>query len=218
MTTLAIALLNAQREIRGVGKDGKNSFQNYEYVTAEAIVAVSRSALNTHGLTVDREFIIDDAQAVLPMLPILKSTFHLSHAESGGTTVRSTDWFIVENKGRPVDKALAGALTSSLAYFLRDLLLIPKQEEADSLDKRDDREAENRKPADTTLGFQGALKLRKTLTGASLDLSLLTKAMQTKGISPPDDLAEWKTEWLPRIALWIKSNKIDTTEPPAVKL
>ena len=100
MTTFAIALLKAQQEIHGVGKDAKNNFQNYDYVSAEAIVAVSRLALNAHGLTVDREFTIDEAQAVPPMLPILKSTFHVSHAESGGSRVRSSEWFIVEAKGR----------------------------------------------------------------------------------------------------------------------
>lgn len=217
MTTLAIALLNAQREILGVGKDAKNNFQNYDYVSAEAIVAVSRRALNAHGLTVDREFIVDDAQAVLPMLPILKSTFHLTHAESGGATVRTTDWFIVEGKGRPVDKALAGALTSSLAYFLRDLLLIPKQEEAESLDRRDDREAPSRKQSQSvvapsrtekqtaTLGFAGALALRKKLTNANLELEKLVLAMENKGLDVPKDIAEFPSSWLPRINNWIDS-------------
>lgn len=206
MTTFAIALLKAQQEIHGVGKDAKNNFQNYDYVSAEAIVAVSRLALNAHGLTVDREFTIDEAQAVPPMLPILKSTFHVSHAESGGSRVRSSEWFICEGKGRPVDKALAGALTSSLAYFLRDLLQIPKQEEAESLDRRDDREAQSRKQSQTaTLGFAGALALRKKLTNANLELATLVLAMQSKGLDVPEDIAEFPSGWLPRINNWIDS-------------
>ena len=216
MTTFAIALLKAQQEIHGVGKDAKNNFQNYDYVSAEAIVAVSRLALNAHGLTVDREFTIDEAQAVPPMLPILKSTFHVSHAESGGSRVRSSEWFIVEAKGRPIDKALAGALTSSLAYFLRDLLQIPKQEEAESLDRRDDRDAPSRKqsqpvaPSRTekqtaTLGFAGALALRKKLTNANLEIATLVLAMQSKGLDVPEDIAEFPSDWLPRINKWIDS-------------
>ena len=216
MTTFAIALLKAQQEIHGVGKDAKNSFQNYDYVSAEAIVAVSRLALNAHGLTVDREFTIDEAQAVPPMLPILKSTFHVSHAESGGSRVRSSEWFIVEGKGRPIDKALAGALTSSLAYFLRDLLQIPKQEEAESLDRRDDRDAPSRKQSQpvaskrtesqtATLGFAGALALRKKLTSANLELATLVLAMQSKGLDVPEDIAEFPSSWLPRINNWIDS-------------
>ncbi len=215
-TRFAIALLKAQQEIHGVGKDAKNNFQNYDYVSAEAIVAVSRLALNAHGLTVEREFTIDEAQAVPPMLPILKSTFHVSHAESGGSRVRSTDWFICEGKGRPIDKALAGALTSSLAYFLRDLLQIPKQEEAESLDRRDDRDAPSRKQSQpvapkrtesqtATLGFTGALALRKKLTGANLELATLVLAMQSKGLDVPEDIAEFPSGWLPRINNWIDS-------------
>lgn len=216
MTTLAIALLKAQQEIRGVGKDAKNNFQNYDYVSAEAIVAVSRSALNAHGLTVDREFTIIDPQAIEPLCPILHSIFCVRHGESGVELVRTTHWYIVEGKGRPIDKALAGALTSSLAYFLRDLLQIPKQEEAESLDRRDDREAQSRKqsqPVTTsrkekqtaTLGLAGALALRKKLTSANLDIATLVVAMQSKGLGVPDDIAEWDTGWLPRINKWIDS-------------
>ena len=47
------------------------------------------------------------------------------------------DWPIIPEKGRPWDKAHAGALTSSLAYFLRDLLLMPRVEEGTDMDSGD---------------------------------------------------------------------------------
>jgi len=43
----------------------------------------------------------------------------------------------IEKKGTPADKAVAAALTTSLNYFLRDLLMIPRSEEFD-MDKTDD--------------------------------------------------------------------------------
>ena len=224
-----MSLVGAQREIKGVGKDAKNAFQNYDYVSAEAIVMASRLALNAHGLTLDREYTIIDPQAVEPLCPILHSTFVLRHGETGSELVRTTLWYILEGKGRPIDKALAGALTSSLAYFLRDLLLIPKKEEAESLDRRDDRDAPSRnqsqpvapKRTEThtethtetiypSLGFAGALALRKKLTSANLELATLVLAMQAKGLDVPEDIAEFPSGWLPRINNWIDSATKDS--------
>jgi hypothetical protein len=55
------------------------------------------------------------------------------------------DWPIIPEKGRPWDKAHAGALTSSLAYFLRDLLLMPRVEEGTDMDsgERDRKRQQN---------------------------------------------------------------------------
>ncbi len=46
---------------------------------------------------------------------------------------------VLPEKGRPVDKAEATALTYSLGYVLRGLLKIPRTADADDLDQRDDR-------------------------------------------------------------------------------
>jgi hypothetical protein len=55
-------------------------------------------------------------------------------------------WVCVPEKGRPIDKSLAGCLTSSLNYWLRDLLLVPREDE-NEMDRRDDRAYEPRKAA-----------------------------------------------------------------------
>lgn len=44
-------------------------------------------------------------------------------------------------KGRPLDKAFATALTTALKYWLRDLLLLPRVVADDDMDTRDDRES-----------------------------------------------------------------------------
>lgn len=199
------ALVQAQSLIVGMSKDSTNAFHKYAYVSAESIVMEARKALNSAGLSVSRDYAVELRES-FPH-PFLRSRFVLSHS-SGESSSYVTDWFIIEASGRPFDKALAGALTSSLAYFLRDLLLIPKQEEADGMDKRDDRTAKQQVATDRTLGVKGAVELRKKLTAKKLDLQNLVDAMKSKGVDTPEDLGMWSSTLLPRIEKWIETQKI----------
>ena len=54
---------------------------------------------------------------------------------------------VLPEKGRPIDKAEAGARTYALSYFLRDLLLIPRVDEGSDVDQRDDRDRSGRATA-----------------------------------------------------------------------
>jgi hypothetical protein len=45
---------------------------------------------------------------------------------------------VVVEKGRPIDKAVASALTTSLGYWLRDVLLLPREDGDGSMDSRND--------------------------------------------------------------------------------
>ena len=195
--TVAFALVEAQGEIHGMGKDSTNQFHKYQYVSAEAVVLEARKALQKAKLSVCREYEVHHNENHV----LLHSVFYITH-EKGDTLVKKSTWFIIEGNGRPLDKALAGALTSSLAYFLRDLLLIPKQEEADSLDKRDD--TKHVEALKNALGVGGAVKLRKKLRSAGLELDALVNAMGQSGVAVPEELQYWDTAWLPRIDAWIK--------------
>lgn len=195
--TVAFALVEAQGEIHGMGKDSTNQFHKYQYVSAEAVVLEARKALQKAKLSVCREYEVHHNQDHI----LLHSVFYITH-EKGDTLVKKSTWFIIEGNGRPLDKALAGALTSSLAYFLRDLLLIPKQEEPDSLDKRDDtKHVEAPKGA---LGVKGAVSLRKKLKSAGLTIDALTIAMASSGISIPQAVEHWDVGLEPRIRGWIE--------------
>ena len=44
------------------------------------------------------------------------------------------EWAIILEKGRPLDKAIAGADTASLSYMLRDLLILPRVEAGTEMD------------------------------------------------------------------------------------
>jgi len=141
--TLATALLAAQRALPSVGKDAKNSFHHYSYVSAEAMIGACREALHGAGLTVRRAGWKYDGS---PEGGIVNSTFVLTHAPTGESVSDEIAWVCVPEKGRPIDKSLAGCLTTSLNYWLRDLLLVPREDEAE-MDRRDDRTYEPRKAA-----------------------------------------------------------------------
>lgn len=126
--TLAGGLLAAQAAIGAIGKDGHNDFSNYDYVTAETMIARSRAVLIDQGivLTAGNVELIpfsDDALIVRQTMVI-----RFEGALDGETTI-TRDWPAVVQKGRPLDKAVAGALTAGLSYMLRDLLLIPRGDE-----------------------------------------------------------------------------------------
>jgi hypothetical protein len=53
---------------------------------------------------------------------------------------------VVPERGRPLDKAFAVALTTSLSYLLRDLLQMPRGDEAD-MNARNDLPQEQHRPA-----------------------------------------------------------------------
>jgi len=44
----------------------------------------------------------------------------------------------IVRKGTPHDKAVAAALTTSLSYWLRDVLLLPRMDNEASMDRRND--------------------------------------------------------------------------------
>lgn len=82
---------------------------------------------------------------------VLNREYHLAHCPSGECVVFHQAWPVVPEKGRPTDKANAAADTASLGYFLRDLLLVPRVDEATDLDheSRDEAPRPAAKPAQT---------------------------------------------------------------------
>lgn len=129
-TKIAAALVAAQKSLKGVHKNAHNQHHRYDYASSESIFRECRDALFDHGLVV---------------VPKASRT---RHEESGVWLVREYAivhedgealeaeqvWPVVPGNGRPLDKAIASAATASLAYFLRDLLLLPRVEKGVDLD------------------------------------------------------------------------------------
>ena len=141
-SNIAAALLKAQQGIESVKKDATNSFHRYNYTSAEEMIGACRKALHDHGLVATRATWGIDKD--VGEFGSIVSTMTLMHADSGERIDAPITWPIVPEKGRPMDKAIAAALTSSLSYWLRDLLMLPREEEG--MDKRDDRSFEPKKP------------------------------------------------------------------------
>ena len=203
------ALVTAQKLMKPVTKDSTNAFHRYQYASAEDVITAARVALNGAGLALVRSWRIESNEIGI----WLHSHFQLVFEGSPMPIDlgNSTNAFpIIEDKGRPLDKALAGALTTSLAYYLRDLLLIPKQDE-NQVDKRDD----TRHVPQTVIGLSGAVSIKKKLKVANKSLDELEEAMRGAGLEPPDDLAQWLPTWLPRVNAWIEKKQVSLVAQPS---
>ncbi len=133
--TLDGALLEAQRAVKPVQKDSRNDHTGYDYASAEAIITESRSALIGAGLVARRSAWTIGTKNECNV-SMVEMTFILSHPESAEQSSHVIQFPAQERKGTPLDKAVAAALTSGQAYWLRDLLLIPRVDH--EMDKADD--------------------------------------------------------------------------------
>lgn len=131
MKNLLSALLKAQQSLDGVQKKSTNTYSNYDYVSAEDMVINARKALLEAGLVAGRKAWSYEKDKV-------KCTFFIAHPESGEELSGDTEFPSVARKGTPEDKALATALTSSLSYFLRDILLLPRFPKNENMDYYED--------------------------------------------------------------------------------
>lgn len=148
LSALAMALVNAQRAIKGVEKGSRNKFHGYNYASAEDVVSACREALNSQGLsllvclyrsddnepmeTTDKK---GNAQTIESGM--LYVEYMLLHESGANLRMHSCTPWHTEN-GRPPDKAIACAKTYDISYFLRGLLLLPRVEEGNEPDTRDD--------------------------------------------------------------------------------
>jgi hypothetical protein len=161
--SLNAALLQAQKKMAGIGKDGTNEYSKYNYTTAEHMIEECRKVLLAEGLVARRVgwLVVDKV--------IVRSQFKLTHPDSGESEQFESDFYAVEKKGTPIDKAQAGALTTCLNYWLRDLLLLPRKDEAE-MDRRDD---SNHEP-ETYIGTPAQ---KKTLVHVAKERGLNSKEL-----------------------------------------
>lgn len=130
------ALARAQDAAEDVEKRAKNQHHDYKYASAEAIIGAKHS-LNKEGLTL-LPISADYEQGKLEAgWADLRRSYWLTH-ESGARLIVTQVWPFQPSRGRPWDKAVAAALTSSLAYAYRDILGLSRVDESGSIDDRDD--------------------------------------------------------------------------------
>jgi hypothetical protein len=202
--SLSAALVQAQQNVKPVVKDAYNKHHKYAYASAETMLEAARMALNSAGLALSRS-----AYHVLTGdMPMLLSSFRLDHVSGEGRDFVNLPWPILEGNGRPFDKALAGALTTSQAYFVRDLLQMPKEDE-NEIDRRNDEET----VAIEVIGIAGAGAIRRKLKARNLKLTDMIADMRAAKLDPPADLASWPTAWGKSVDAWIERKIADLTPP-----
>jgi len=139
---LYAALAEAQRSIGEIPKDAENTFDGYSYTSADTLIAAARSALLDNGLLVRRM-----AWTITPgelfdndRVRMLESRFELVQIATGETLQADVPFPIIvpEKRGSQWDRSLSSSLTSSLAYWLRDLLMIPRSDAQLDVGRRDD--------------------------------------------------------------------------------
>jgi hypothetical protein len=133
------ALVKAQAAAGAVAKDSKNQFMRFNYASADHIVWEARTALSSAGLALVTLgwTLVPSPEKDAMVVGHVDVSYRLVHGSGEHLDFAAATPVLVE-KGRPLDKALAGAITSNLGYFLRGLLLLPRLEEAE-IEARDDR-------------------------------------------------------------------------------
>jgi hypothetical protein len=145
MKELYAAMVQAQRISQAVAKQSTNAFHRYKYASAEALIEEGRSALSEAGLallTTTWAVTPDADGAAMARSSVLRVTYLLVHT-SGESLQMTAETSIIPEKGRPQDKAEATALTYNLGYFIRGLLMLPREDESASVDQRRDSPAKS---------------------------------------------------------------------------
>jgi hypothetical protein len=206
-------LISAQMAMKGVTKDSRVAFgnQRYAYTSAEDMIGACREALLTAGLALFRSWTIQHSEAG----SFVVSDFTLAYPGGSQVVGALVPFPIVSTNGKGEDKAVATALTSSLGYFLRDLLLVPKEDDAGQtvrapeMDARDDRAVVAKRPTKPagTLGLAGAAELHQRCTDAGLSIPAMLEAMRAAGLTLDDGPDKWPVDLLPRMHKWIEAKK-----------
>lgn len=157
MSELAKALVAAQAAVLSVAKDAENTVQRYRYASSEAVIDEARRVLTANGLCVwlvgteYQDTVVtnpgtrDRPETTQVAAWSMTCAYRLEHV-SGEARDSRVVIPVIPGGGRPLDKAMMGARTSSLAYFLRDLLLMSRGED-NAIDQRDDRDYQPGPPA-----------------------------------------------------------------------
>jgi hypothetical protein len=150
---LAAALAKAQAKCKAAAKDAevRGKTIRYKYTSSEAIIIEAKEALADSGLA---------PVASAPKLCVvgsgsiaaytMKRNLGLLHSSGESLPLGELEWPVLCDAYRPLDKAFAGAVTTSLAYALRDLLLMPRVDPADDQAGRNEEQNAQAPPAAQT--------------------------------------------------------------------
>lgn len=151
MTTKNVdaALLRAREACSEIRRDAVDKRDGFKFVSAETMFKVGGGALTNAGLVlvpvctktardrVESQWPDNLRPKLEPALMIIRS-FVLRHAESGEQIELELPWPVLMHDKR-IDRAFPAAITSSLKYLVRDLLMLPAVD-GDEEGREDDEE------------------------------------------------------------------------------
>lgn len=136
---IATALVEAQKAVRVVRKDSENAHHRYKYASSDDLAAECKKALNASGLALCRiGCTVQPATETAPANVV--ALYMLVHISGDSWKLDPVTVPAIPDKGRPLDKAVAGALTYSAGYTSLGLLQIERVDENDPDARRDDGE------------------------------------------------------------------------------
>lgn len=142
---LVKALHRAQKRVTAIGKHSRNDQQKYDYTSSEDMVGICGTALAEEGLVVRRTaYNVGDwseqslrtrnGESTYIVAPV-SMRFTIAHVD-GGVMEDVATFPAVQSGGRPADKAVAAALTASLGFYLRDLLMVSRGRDVYDIEAR----------------------------------------------------------------------------------
>jgi hypothetical protein len=121
------AMRLAQMGLESVSKDATNDWGKYGYTSAEEMISKCRQTLLKNNLVFSRtNWELSDEKVC--------SEFIIVHSVSGQNVKFSNQMIFVG--GKNPDKSVLAALTTSMNYMLRDVLLIPRIDGQPEIDSR----------------------------------------------------------------------------------
>ncbi len=138
---LAGALATARDKCKAASKDAYNKHHEFWYASADEVIDTAKVALESSGLSlIPLRAKLTTLGSGNATIYALDRSFLLAHASGENVPLTVEGWPVMPERGRPLDKAYAIALTTSLAYTLRDLLQMRRGDPSDDVGSQDDRQ------------------------------------------------------------------------------
>lgn len=219
---LFAALAAAQAQAKTVEKAGRNTDQNYNYATADDMIAAGRAARAGTGLSLVTTWVADEPEEFEKggdygrqwVCAIVRLHWVLTH-ESGGYIRGSVTAPAIASRGRTPEKAQAAAATYAEGFLERGLMRLDRA--TDSPDDVDRRRAPAPEPAgvpdEVVAGLVEGYKAAQTVEDHKLVTGQLRTVWADLHPSEQESLTEHKTAAAARIKALMEHATSEEPEP-----
>ena len=127
------ALMLTRTSLRKLERTSHNSFQKFNFVSAEDTIAQCKMALLARNIFVESEW--DHHTTKDNWIAITFRVHFMDHETAKTETlIRHAAYPVVARSGMPEDKAVNCATTAGIAYWFRGFLMLPRVEKGTDID------------------------------------------------------------------------------------